>query len=265
MRRTKKEPKAKAAGKGRCWRRLCGWLGGLALGWSLLPLLVNGIFNEGVAVGMAAGLLGIAWALGWRWKQKGWYKPVAIVLLCFVCVFGMLGLVLSGCMVGAAVTRPGREDATVIVLGALIVGDQPSRMLRGRLDAAANRLEKYPDAVCVVSGGQGADEAYSEAYVMRKYLVEQRGIAPERIYMEDRSTNTFENTRFSMELIRREGLCDTVAIATQEFHQYRAAATARRAGATGVGAVTCFSPPHLLLCYWVRECAAICRLWILGY
>ena len=96
-------------------------------------------------------------------------------------------------------------------------------------------------------------------------MVEQKGIDPARIRLEERSTNTYENIRYSMEIIRQEGLCDGVAIATQEFHQYRASAMARQAGASAVGAITCHSPLHLLLCYWVRECAAICRLWLLGY
>ena len=100
---------------------------------------------------------------------------------------------------------------------------------------------------------------------MQKYLVEQKGIDPARIRMEDRSTSTYENIQYSMEIIRQEHLSDGVAIATQEFHQYRASSMARQAGASTVGAVTCHSPLHLLLCYWVRECAAICRLWILGY
>ena len=49
----------------------------------------------------------------------------------------------------------------------------------------------------IVSGGQGSDEAISEAEAMRRYLVEQ-GIRNEEIIMEDKSTNTEENLVFSM-------------------------------------------------------------------
>ena len=87
----------------------------------------------------------------------------------------------------------------------------------------------------------------------------------ERIACEDKSTDTHENTAFSMEVIRKQGWSTDVAIATQVFHQYRAAVNARAAGAPGVGGVACFSPLHLMLNYWVRECAAICRLWLFGY
>jgi uncharacterized SAM-binding protein YcdF (DUF218 family) len=137
-------------------------------------------------------------------------------------------------------------------------------MLRERLDVAASYLKEHPDALCIVSGGQGADEQYTEAYVMKAYLCEQ-GIAPERIYEEGRSTDTHQNIDYSLAIIREQGLSEQVAIATQEFHQYRAATLARRAGLTDVSAVTTPSTWYLLLCYWVRECAAICRLWLFGY
>lgn len=75
---------------------------------------------------------------------------------------------------------------------------------------------------------------------MQKYLVE-KGIDPARIYLEDRSTNTHENLENSLQLIRQEGLCDTVVIATQVFHQYRAATLARWADAAGWG--LCLSFP----------------------
>ncbi len=268
-RENKQKKQPRPAGWGRAVaRRLCGVACLLLLVWSLLPL-VNGIVHIGVVLPAICSAVGALWGFGVLrpkgGKRKGWRRWMTAVLLGAVCVVAALGIVLSACMVGAAINRPAREDATVIVLGALVRGDQPSRMLRDRLNAAADYLEGHPAAMCIVSGGQGADEAYSEAYVMQKYLVEQKGIDPARIRMEDRSTSTYENIRYSMEIIRQEQWSDGVAIATQEFHQYRASVMARQAGASAVGAVTCHSPLHLLLCYWVRECAAICRLWILGY
>ena len=99
---------------------------------------------------------------------------------------------------------------------------------------------------------------------MAEYLWD-KGISEGRVLLEECSTSTEENLQFSMELIREKALSTHVVIATQEFHQYRAAVHARRVGASSVGAATCISPWHLMLCYWVRECAAICRLWLLGY
>lgn len=250
----------------RVWYRTAvGVLSVGVLAWSVMPLW-SGIVNVGVVVPFAASLLGIAWGFTPppQNKQKGWRRRMAVVAWVCVGLVAALGVVISSFMVAAAVNKPTGGESTVIVLGARIHGDRPSRMLRERLDVAAEYLSENPEAVCIVSGGQGTDERYTEAHVMKAYLCEQ-GIAAERIYEEGRSTDTHENIDYSLAIIREQGLSERVAIATQEFHQYRAATLARRAGLIDVSAVTTPSPFYLLLCYWVRECAAICRLWVFGY
>lgn len=180
---------------------------------------------------------------------------VAILLVWFIVVSVMM-------LRGAA--RPAPKNATVIVLGAAVYGETPCLMLTQRLDAAARYLDANPDAACILSGGQGPGEDISEAEAMKRYLLE-KGVDESRLYMEDKSTNTFENIQFSKRILEEHRLSPTVVIATQEFHQYRAQAFARRAGLTDAGPCTCHTPPYLLLCYWVREFAAISRMLLLGY
>lgn len=248
------------------WHRLTvAVLSAAVMVWSVMPLS-SGIVNIGVVVPFAASLLGVAWGLTPPSKEerKGWQRRMTILVWVCIGLIAALGVVISSCMIAAAVNKPAGGESTVIVLGARIHGDRPSRMLRERLDVAVDYLEQNPEATCIVSGGQGSDEQYTEAHVMKAYLCAQ-GIAAERIYEEGRSTDTHQNIDYSLAIIREEGLSERVAIATQEFHQYRAATLARRAGLTDVSAVTTPSPFYLLLCYWVRECAAICRLWVFGY
>ncbi len=247
------------------WRLTVGVLSALLAVWALLPL-VNGIINVGVYVPFAVGLAGMLWGFSCSdgIKKKGWRRAMMVVVLTLVSAVVIASIVFISLMAVAATRKPAGEDATLIVLGAKINGDRPSRMLSQRLDVAADYLKAHPRAKCIVSGGQGPDEAYTEAHVMKNYLAEQ-GIDPARIYEEGRSTNTHENIDYSMALIHETGLSERVVIATQEFHQYRASVLATWQGVEEVGALTCASPPHLLLCYWVRECAAICRLWLLHY
>ena len=218
------------------------------------------------AVPFAVGMIGMLWGFSHpaKQKKKGWRRTVTAVVISLICIVAAASLTFITFMAVAATRKPAGEDATLIVLGAKIHGERPSLMLRQRLTVAADYLAQHPQAKCVVSGGQGPDEDYTEAHVMKKYLTEQ-GIEAERIYEEGRSTNTHENIGYSMEIIRAEGLSEHIVIATQEFHQYRASVLAKWQGVDKVGALTCASPPHLLLCYWVRECAAICRLWLLRY
>ena len=55
--------------------------------------------------------------------------------------------------------------------------------------------------VFVASGGQGSDEVVSEAESMRRYLTESRHVPADAVLMEDRSTTTMENLRFSKEIM----------------------------------------------------------------
>lgn len=91
---------------------------------------------------------------------------------------------------------PEDEQLTVMVFGCYVRGEEPGRTLTTRLDAALSLLKRYPNADCIVSGGQGSNEAISEAEAMRRYLL-SRGIAEERIMLEDRSTNTSENLEYT--------------------------------------------------------------------
>lgn len=246
-------------------RRVIQWICVAVAVWSLLPV-VDGILNAVMLLPVAAAAavwLAAQYAPPMK-KTKGWKKGMWIAAVAVACVVALLAVAISAMMIHAAVTPP-REGATVIVLGSKIHGDQPSRMMRQRLDAAAARLTADPTAHCVVTGGLGEGETYTEAYVMKKYLVEQHGIDPDRIACEDYATDTHENVHLSMAIIRQRGWSTDVVIATQVFHQYRARQLAVSAGADSVGGAACISPVHLMLYYWVRECAAVCRLWLTGY
>ena len=117
-------------------------------------------------------------------------------------------------------------------------------LLAGRVDRALAFYRKQLDQtgkapVFVPSGGQGPDEVISEAESMRNYLVAQ-GVPAEHILMESRSTSTYENMRFSKEVIEATGRPGKVAFSTTNYHVFRAGIMARRVKlrAQGMGAKT---------------------------
>ena len=59
----------------------------------------------------------------------------------------------------------------VVVLGAQVQGDEPSLTLKKRLDKTLEFMQEHPDRTVIVSGGQGPDEAHTEASVMARYLI----------------------------------------------------------------------------------------------
>ena len=169
-----------------------------------------------------------------------------------IACIALIGAVVISCfMVKAMNDKPKNSQTTVVVLGCQINGETPSRMLKRRLDAAYDYLSENSDVKVIVSGGQGSDEVTSEADVMRKYLL-KRGIEDSRIYMENKSTSTEENLRFSKEIIDKEGLCGEITIVTDGFHQLRADILAKKQGieARNISAST---EKWLLPTYWIRE------------
>lgn len=218
-------------------------------------------FTAGTVIGnvLFAGiiLICVLWKPFCGLIKRVWGKIPGKIALLFV------GAVTAFCAVCCSVftvkmivfaERKLDDPGAVIVLGCQVRGETPSTMLARRLDAALETLSEYPNAICVVSGGQGSGEDISEAEAMRRYLAE-RGIPEERIILEDRSVDTRGNIRYSAELLKERGI-DSAVIVTNEFHQYRADIYARRSGLT-VGHHSGKTPLHNLLNYWVREWAAL--------
>ena len=129
--------------------------------------------------------------------------------------------------------------------------EHASRSLRERLDAALIYLEENPDSQCIVSGGMGEGEKISEAECMYRYLI-KKGIHSSRIIKEDKSTSTRENLRFSKKIIEERGLSKNIAIATSDYHQYRASKIAKTLGFS-VGAVPGHTAWWLFPTFYVRE------------
>lgn len=113
----------------------------------------------------------------------------------------------------------------VLILGAKLFGDKPSVSLKNRLDVACIYLHSHPNVRVIVSGGQGEDEDIPEAHSMRNYLMEN-GIEEHRILMEDRSTNTYENIKFSMDLYKVKH----AVVVSNTYHLYRTKMIAKRLG-----------------------------------
>ena len=140
----------------------------------------------------------------------------------------------------------------LIVLGAAVHGDTPSLSLVERLEAAKDYLIKHPDTVVIVSGGQGSGENVSEARAMYEWLY-ANGIDPTRIIMEDKASSTYENLKFSREIINELSDDATIAVVSSEYHLCRAKLIAKTLGMeihTVAAQTTYFT---VMLNYFIRE------------
>lgn len=236
--------------------------------WFLMPLIMYGSINLGNITGMIVFVA--LFIYGYRSKdirfklkntrESGNGKIVVRVMSGILSVVLALIVVETGLMVKAATDKP-EKNSTVVVLGCRVMpGEKPSLMLTERLDAAYEYLIENPDSACILSGGQGKNEEILEAECMYRYLVD-KGISPDRLYREDKSTSTRENLKFSEEIIKKEGLPSEIAIVSNEFHLYRAGLIANELGLahSSVPACTAF---WLLPTYYVRELYGIIYQWV---
>ncbi len=257
------------AGPGRAVRITLLCLSGLSALWFFLPLLIYGVFNIGNITGLLVScgayccilFLTEIRAFLTRCAENRVFRA-ALVFVGAVAAAAVILCAVLTIRIFAAAIEPPQDDATVVLLGCQVNGTRPSLMLQRRIDAAADYLTAHPDAVCILSGGQGEDEEISEAACMLTALTEA-GIDPARLRTEDRSTSTRENLAYSMEIIRAEGLPERLCIVTNEFHQYRARLIAETY-TDDLCAVSAPSPVVLLPTYVVREWYAILAQFVFG-
>ncbi len=186
----------------------------------------------------------------------------------------VLGLTCLGllyfCAVEIPIIRNARTDRDaerpyLIVLGAAVYQDTPSLTLVRRLEGARDYMRRYPESVAIVSGGMGPGETVTEAEAMRDWLV-RNGIAADRILLEDRSTSTDENLRFSFDIIRSrgDGPDGNVAIVSSPYHLFRAKSVARLQGVEAAGVAAPWGYPMVTLNYFIREAFGVTHLWVFG-
>ena len=209
--------------------------------------------------------------------------PLWLRVIAYSCL--VAGLIFTIAMEGIIFTQfhakasPGTDY--IIILGAQLKENGPSRTLQKRLDCAVTYLQNNQETIAIVSGGKGSDEPDSEARGMRDYLV-AAGIPEERIMLEDKSTNTKENMQFSAQLILQNmsdteniennvkndaegengettGMNVRVAIVTNNFHMYRALKIAKAQGFTHAEGLAAHSYAILLPNDMLRECLAVVK------
>lgn len=180
--------------------------------------------------------------VGFEWKYHFLVNRIPGVCIRIMKIGFIAGLLLfvfvEGCIVASFQEKGEKNLEYIIVLGAQVRSTGPSRALQMRLDCAYDYLIANQQTIVVVSGGQGSDEPMSEAQCMQEYLV-NRGIAAERIILEDKSTNTHQNLVYSKKLLP-EGT-NKVGVVTNNFHVFRGVKIAKRAGfeeAQGLAAKT---------------------------
>lgn len=240
---------------------LCGILGAVCLIYFLIL----------ASVGMDASWIWLAAALAFGAASGGrifmkvhgmaWHKGVKWSLICLAGAGMLVFFVLEACVIGGMRAKPAGRLDYLIVLGAQVRGETPSKALALRLDMAESVWRECGEPMLLLSGGKGADEQISEAECMRRVLV-KRGIPEEKMILEDRSVNTFENLQFCAELSD----CKTkrTGIVTNNFHVYRALCLAAKQGYEDICGAAAKTDWRFQAHYMVREALAVLKEKLVG-
>ena len=191
----------------------------------------------------------------------GIYRTLWILMF-----LGSLAAIITVCFIIKA-AHPGELPPCdhVVVLGAGVRGTVPSLSLRERINAAYAYLVANPNAIAVLSGGQGPGEEITEAACMYRELTNM-GIEPARLFMEEHSASTIENLCFSLELLKNQTgeVPEKIAIVSSEYHLFRASLFAKELGLPSVGIPAHTSWLALRINYYLREIVAVWKYYILG-
>ncbi|WP_449483834.1 YdcF family protein [Streptomyces avidinii] len=131
----------------------------------------------------------------------------------------------------------GDVDYVVLLGSGLVGGDRVPPLLASRLrkgreihDAQIARGGRVP--LLLASGGKGSDEKLPEARAMADWLIAE-GVPEEHLRLEDRSRTTEENLEFSRAVMEADDPGYRCVVVTNNFHAFRAAMMARKAGVNG--------------------------------
>lgn len=195
-----------------------------------------------------------------RLKKRG-----RIILAALLALGAAVFAVFEVPVISNAKTDSDAQSDYFIVLGAGVNGSAPSLSMVNRLEAALDYLDTYPDAIAIVSGGQGPSENITEAAAMHDWLV-AHGVAESRIVQESQSTSTRENLENSFAIIRSRGgdPAGGVAIVSSEYHLYRAKQMARALGAKPLGVAAETTLPTMRANYFIREAFAAAYMKVFG-
>ena len=168
-------------------------------------------------------------------------KKFFLAIIILILIVGLLGIGINGYILGS-----GKQDIAqvvdspelfleeesletlkdldadcILVLGAAVHGNTPSKMLRDRLDVAIALYQQGVAPKLLLTGDNGQVE-YNEVEVMKTY-VQEAGVPAEDVFLDHAGFSTYESMYRAGSVFQVE----KVVVVTQKYHMYRALLDAR--------------------------------------
>ena len=157
-------------------------------------------------------------------KAVGWILRFTIIFAVALLLF-FIGKISVGGFI-----HDDTPAQNAIVLGLALEDGRPAPDLLARLDTAERYIRSAPESKLILTGGNPDASGKTEAAVMREVLI-TRGVAEDRMLLEDQADSTKANFRNTARLIDPD---DPVVLITSNYHMDRAVQTAADAGFTKI-------------------------------
>jgi uncharacterized SAM-binding protein YcdF (DUF218 family) len=156
---------------------------------------------------------------------------------------------------------PTNPDCFIIPSYALRDRSLPTLPTRTQIELACQWWSRFPQAKLIMSTGDNQGLGIPNARVMAQYA-RALGIPAESMIEEDRSLNTQQNLRYSLDIVRAER-CVQPTLVTLDLYTRRAVATAHKQGWPPFHWLSVFSPGQSA--YGLKALQTHSRLTILLY
>lgn len=188
-----------------------------------------------------------------RWAIKVVGALVALAVLYVAITFAQVWW--------ASRQRDDTAAAAIVVMGAAQWNGQPSPVLRGRLDHAADLYARGVAPEIIVAGGKQVGDTKTQGLVGFEYL-RSKGVPEAAILIEVDGSDSFEELSAARHIIDQRGLGHDVVLVTDPYHAFRSAAIAEEVGLSAhVSPTSAGSPLHDL----VRETGGVSLGRLIGY
>ncbi|MCI9419761.1 MAG: YdcF family protein [Eubacterium sp.] len=145
-----------------------------------------------------------------------------------------------------------KDHDCIVILGAGLRGNEPSPMLRDRLNKGISCYQNGVAPKILMSGDHGRD-GYNEVQVMKQYAV-SAGVPSQDIFMDHAGFSTYDSMVRAHDIF---GLKNPV-IVTQEYHIYRALFIGNNVGLDCTGIPTDYykygGQPYRIVREYIARC-----------
>ncbi len=158
------------------------------------------------------------------------------------------------------------DENAVIVLGCGLNEDgTPGPTLTKRLEGCVEYYRQNNNCYVVVSGGYSRYNNVTEGSAMKNYLV-NKGIAADKILVDENATNTRENFIHAMNLLKSDNIpTDNICYITNDFHIYRAGVYAKQIGFTDIKSVSTATDYAVFIPAVLREVIGVIMMIVFNY